>query len=140
MSDNDETIEAIRQRMREVRGALGNEVEDLVASTRDMTDWRKYIRASPWICLAAAAAAGYFLVPTRRSVAGPLARSDIDKLVRGIQSAESKPKTSRIRSEIVSFVSNAALRAAMGFIGSRMAAPSMSHGVEEHSPLRRSPK
>ena len=54
---------AIRQRMDEVRCDLDEDVQDIVEGARDMGKWRYYVRTYPWICLGAALAAGYLIVP-----------------------------------------------------------------------------
>lgn len=61
----DETT-AIRQRMGEVRCDLDEDVQDIVEGARDIGEWRSYVKAYPWVCLGAALAVGYFIVPRRR--------------------------------------------------------------------------
>ena len=56
---------AIRQRMEEVRCDLDEDVQEIVEGARDMGDWRSYVRRYPWVCLGAAAVAGYLIVPRR---------------------------------------------------------------------------
>jgi len=56
---------AIRQRMEEVRCDLDEDVQEIVEGARDMGDWRSYVRSYPWVCLGAAAVAGYLIVPRR---------------------------------------------------------------------------
>ena len=134
-----ESIDAIQQRMRAVRGTMGEEVVDLVASTRDMTDWRQYVRANPWACVAAAVAVGYFLVPNRTKTA-PMTEADLKKLLRAAPALSTEPPKSRLRGELISFVSHAAMRALMGYIGNRMAASSVQPTEPEPAFVRRTPK
>lgn len=61
----DET-RVIRQRMGEVRCDLDEDVQDIVEGARDFGEWRSYVKAYPWVCLGAALAVGYFVVPCRR--------------------------------------------------------------------------
>jgi hypothetical protein len=138
MSDQ-QALDAIQQRMREVRGALGEEMVDLVSSTRDMTDWRKYVRANPWLCLAAAAAVGYFVVPRRPPATG-MTEKQWKAVLREAPSITPQSKTSRLKGELLSFVSHAAVRAFMGYLGNRMAATSMMSATDEPTPVRRTPK
>jgi hypothetical protein len=63
--------EQIQRQMRDVRAELRDDVTDLVKSAHKMSDWASYVRAYPWVCVGAAAAAGYFLVPTRPLVIHP---------------------------------------------------------------------
>lgn len=57
---------AIQQQMRELRAEMKGDVEALVSSTEDLANWRKYVRAQPWLCVGAAALAGFLLAPARR--------------------------------------------------------------------------
>src|SRR5690606_8863460 len=57
---------AIQARMRELRDEMNEDVEALVNSTEDLADWRKYVRAQPWLCVGAAALAGFLLAPARK--------------------------------------------------------------------------
>ena len=60
-----ETLEtqAILQRMEEVRCDLDEGVQEIVEGARVMGMWRHYVRTYPWICLGAAVAGGYLIVP-----------------------------------------------------------------------------
>ena len=62
---NSPATTAIRQRMEEVRCDLDEDVQEIVEGARDMGDWRSYVRSYPWVCLGAAAVAGYLIVPRR---------------------------------------------------------------------------
>jgi hypothetical protein len=69
----------IECQMRQVRRDLDDQVDELVDSARQITeqmsDWRSYVGAHPWIFLGAAAALGYLVVPTRISVGRPVAET-----------------------------------------------------------------
>jgi hypothetical protein len=65
MLHNSPATTAIRQRMEEVRCDLDEDVQEIVEGARDMGDWRAYVRDYPWVCLGAALAAGYLIVPRR---------------------------------------------------------------------------
>jgi hypothetical protein len=118
MSD-DASIKAIQQRMQQVRHDLGDEVGELVESAKDMTDWRKYVRANPWVCLAAAAAVGYVVVP-KRSPRLRLNSTDIKELARHTTLLGAKtPQKSGWRKAIVSMVASAALRSATSYLKQR---------------------
>lgn len=70
MSTNTQTstseTEDIQARMRKLRAEMNDDVEALVNSTEDLADWRKYVRAQPWLCVGAAAFVGFMLAPSRR--------------------------------------------------------------------------
>ena len=61
----------LQRGMREVRAELREDVRDFVVNAREMTDWTTYVRAYPWLCVGAAAAAGYFLIPQRAQIIKP---------------------------------------------------------------------
>lgn len=63
MMHNSPQTTAIRQRMEEVRCELDEDLQDIVEGARGVGDWRSYVRAYPWVCLGAAAAVGYLIVP-----------------------------------------------------------------------------
>jgi len=61
----------IQRQMREVRVELRDEVQELVGNARELTDWPTYVRAYPWLCVGAAFAVGYFIVPSRPMIIRP---------------------------------------------------------------------
>jgi hypothetical protein len=65
MIHNSPKTTAIRQRMEEVRCDLDEDVQEIVEEARDMGQWRYYVRTYPWVCVGAALAAGYLIVPRR---------------------------------------------------------------------------
>jgi hypothetical protein len=56
----------LQQQMHQVRLELGEEMNEFVDNARAMTDWRVHWRRHPWAFGAAAALAGYLIVPSRR--------------------------------------------------------------------------
>jgi hypothetical protein len=73
MSRPPETIEQVREEMRQIRSNLDDEVETFVQSTRGLFDWRSYVRHAPWLCLGGAALAAYLIVPSKPKVVSPTA-------------------------------------------------------------------
>jgi hypothetical protein len=130
MSDS-ASIKAIQQRMQQVRHDLGDEVGELVESAKDMTDWRKYVRANPWICLAAAAAIGYVVVP-KRSPRLRLNPADLKELARHTKviSSSASAGSGGWRKTLVSLVTSAVLRGAMGYL-KQQAMTSATRPMEE---------
>ena len=118
MSD-DATIEAIQQRMREVRRELS---QDLATSARDITNWRSYVRASPWIAVASAAAVGYLLAPK----GPPMVRVsgiDLQKLTSNGHAtavAEMPQKKKSLSGTILSALVGLAARGAMAYVTNRI--------------------
>jgi hypothetical protein len=71
MSRPPETVEQVREEMRQIRSNLDDEVASFVENTRVLFDWRSYVRHSPWLCLGAAALAAYLVVPSKPKVVTP---------------------------------------------------------------------
>jgi hypothetical protein len=68
MKNSSDTTQQIRDEMRAFRASMDAEVDTFVASTRVLLDWHYYLESAPWFCLAAAALAGYFAIPSRPKV------------------------------------------------------------------------
>jgi hypothetical protein len=66
-----ETIEQVREEMRQIRSNLDDEVATFVESTRVLFDWRSYLRHAPWLCLGGAALVAYLLVPSKPKIVQP---------------------------------------------------------------------
>lgn len=66
-----ETIEQVREEMRQIRSNLDDEVATFVQSTRGLFNWRSYVGHAPWLCLGAAALAAYLVVPSKSKVVSP---------------------------------------------------------------------
>lgn len=102
MSNSPNDAENIQREMRQVREELRADVREVVSNTQDLMDaarvltqWQTYVRRYPWACLGAAAAVGYFVVPSQTRVIKPdteslmeLARSK--KLVVQVDSTAAK--------------------------------------------------
>jgi hypothetical protein len=61
LSESDE----IRRKMGQIRRDLHADVREVVAGAEGVTDWRRYVRAYPWVSVAAAMAVGFLAVPKR---------------------------------------------------------------------------
>jgi len=88
--------EQIQTEMRQVRAELRDDVNDVVDSARVLSQWQSYVRSYPWLCLGAAAAAGFFLVPSRVMILRPDTESLMElakskKLVVNVNDANPKP-------------------------------------------------
>jgi hypothetical protein len=94
----------LQAEMRQVRTELRADVHEVVASAREIADWRQYVRSSPWLALGAAVAVGYFLVPGRTVVVRPSAEDlralvESQKLVVNVD-GQGKPKQTVVASLI----------------------------------------
>ena len=68
---SDESAEAIRRRMAELRRELTIDVRDVSRSAHEMASPMYYIRHFPWASAAVAAGIGYLLVPKKKHVVKP---------------------------------------------------------------------
>ena len=57
--------ETVQSRMQGVRRDIDQDLKDVSASARGMIDWKHYVKAYPWVCVGAAAALGFLIVPKR---------------------------------------------------------------------------
>jgi len=55
--------------MQGIRRDIDQDLEDVSASARNLVDWKHYVNAYPWLCLGAAAALGFLVVPKRSAAA-----------------------------------------------------------------------
>jgi len=70
--------EQIQKQMRELRADLREDVQDVVVSAHKMADIANYVRAYPWLCVGAALAAGYLIVPQRAVILRPDAEALVE--------------------------------------------------------------
>jgi hypothetical protein len=68
----------IQTQMRSLRAELRDDVQDFVTSAHELTDISNYVRAYPWLCVGAALAAGFLIVPQRSVVLRPDAEALIE--------------------------------------------------------------
>jgi len=111
-------VNEICQQMDKVRRNLGDEVDEIVESAQTLTDWRYYIKTHPWMCLAGAAALGYFIVPKRMVVFGPSAEMIEEAIKRSalaFKPPPAPPPKSGLTSAIFGMLTNVALRHAMNY-------------------------
>jgi len=92
---SDDSIKAIQKRMKEVRRELGN---DLATSARDITNWRSYVRASPWICLGAAVAIGYLVVPKKSPTVVVIELTNLSNLHSGSEEVDTADEAAALAS------------------------------------------
>ena len=63
--------DAVRARMQQLRCEIDGDMEDMSASARTMVDWKHYVKTYPWVCLGAAVALGFLIVPKRSRAIRP---------------------------------------------------------------------
>jgi hypothetical protein len=124
--------EDVRVRMEQVRSDLGRNVEHTVENVRAMFDWRHHVATHPWLCLTAAAAAGFLLVPRRT-----IATTQWDHAAPSVL----LPRASGIVAAVVGLAANVAIREGMSlatrYIENRMhkGSPCASGGCEANPRL-----
>jgi hypothetical protein len=62
-------IDEIRKRMASIRREMHENVKSAVHNAEEVTDWRRYVRSSPWLALGGAFVLGYLIVPHKRAAA-----------------------------------------------------------------------
>ena len=140
----------IERQMRALRSDLREEVQEIVDNARVMTDWHYYVRSYPWLCLGAAAALGYILVPPRVQVVKPDAAMLAD-LVRQHQvdvKTEVKPQPAQgLIGSLMNMAAGVALQGAMAVasrqlnqflegLASPPSPPPVSGGLDHEEPHR----
>ena len=69
--DDPPQADAVRERMQQLRCEIDGDMEDMSAHARTMVDWKHYVKTYPWVCLGAAVALGFLIVPKRSRVICP---------------------------------------------------------------------
>lgn len=117
------STDTIRHRMQQVRCDLGNDVGEIVESTREMTDWRAYVRRYPWVCLGLAALVGYAVMPKRVEIVSPDANAFLELARKNklVVNTDSQPHAkSGLAGMAVSLIANAAMRSAVAYAGQQL--------------------
>ena len=64
--------EAVRERMKQLRCEIDEDVNDVSEGACAMLDWRRFVKTHPWMCIGAAIALGYWIVPKRSKATCPI--------------------------------------------------------------------
>jgi hypothetical protein len=123
----------IQRCMREVRAELREDVREFVVNARDMTDWTMYVRAYPWLCVGAAAAAGYLLIPQRAQIIKPDAEGLIElakrnKLVVKMDGGGEQKKKQGFVSSLIGLAAGTLLQGALA-----VATKQLSQALDAHA-------
>jgi len=68
-------VTTIRARMARIRSRAQGKAVRLTRETKQLFNWKYYVRMAPWGVLGAAVLAGYLLVPARRTPSGTVPES-----------------------------------------------------------------
>lgn len=115
----------IQRHMAAVRSGLDDDVQSVVEGTRQLADYRYYVKQFPWAAVGAAFAIGFFAVPQKPRIVTP----DSDQLAalarRNQLVVKQRPKGTKTQSAAVSaatFLGNMLLRASLAYVGQRIGA------------------
>jgi hypothetical protein len=104
--------------MQKVRCEIGRDVKDVSASAHDMVDWKHYVKAHPWMCLSAAVALGFLIVPKRPKATPAAAATVIEPAATGHVVVKSGPTiTAGVIDAILATVANIAIQKATAYLG-----------------------
>ncbi|MEX2092353.1 MAG: hypothetical protein WD971_06730 [Pirellulales bacterium] len=71
--NSDEEAREVVERMATLRREIASDVDHVAESAKAMTDWTFYVRRFPWAAVGLAAAAGFLLVPRKKTTVTPTA-------------------------------------------------------------------
>jgi hypothetical protein len=128
-----EQADQIRRQMSLVRRDLAEDVEGLVLRARQLTDWRHYVRSFPWAAVAAAAAAGYFVVPRKVEVVRPDPKTLATLAKHNRLVVEQHPPSTRrpgVLDSVLSIAGNLLLRAGLAYVGQQVGRLVGQHAAE----------
>lgn len=120
-SETTPSAEMLRSEMAQVRHELSEDVDDVVENAKELTDWRHYVRKYPFVCVGAALAVGYLVVPQRIEIVSPSAKQ-IEKLAKRDHlvvkhSPNAGPASPGWKSKLLTFGANLLLRSAITYAG-----------------------
>ena len=104
--------------MQQLRCEIDGDMDDMAASARTMVDWKHYVKTYPWVCLGAAVALGFLIVPKRSRVIRP----DLATLTEPARTGHlvGKPAsaaTHGLIDALLATVANIAVRQATAYLG-----------------------
>lgn len=115
-------IDEIMARMEAVRGRLNHDAKAAKQSVQEMTDWRNVVRKNPLACAAAAAVAGFLLVPQKPKPQG-LTAKDIERLAKDhkVIVARESPSKPGFLGAIAAIAGAALTRTATSYVTNKVA-------------------
>lgn len=119
----EDSAEAIRRRMAELRQELTSDVNEVSRGARELASPMYYVRRFPWAVVAGAAAVGYMLIPKRRHAVTP----DAEMLAELVRKNQVKVETAKASSESQGLARSLlvmgltwGLRTGLNYLGQRM--------------------
>lgn len=105
-------VDQIRSQMRQYRREFDSDVDDFVASTESLTDWKQYVTSQPLLSFAVCACAGYLLIPKKKQYITPDPQK-IAELVKREKLVVARPQSVKRSSGLMSGAMKAATRIAL---------------------------
>lgn len=131
-------IPNVCNRMEELRAQLRTDMHAVRNRVQERTDWRYYMRRHPWIIMASAGLAGYWLIPRTKKVhrheteielAAP--PSEVESPTTAEQNQQDSDKPG-LKSQLIAVGATALTRAVFGMIAGRLG-ESLGQGASETS-------
>ena len=111
----DDTVKA---RMQGIRCEIDQDLEDVSASARSMVDWKHYVKTYPWVCLGAAVAVGFLIVPKRSREIRPDVATLTEMARTGHLVVKPAPAVANgLIDALLAAVANIAVRSATAYLG-----------------------
>lgn len=122
-SNTNEPLDDIQLKMQAVRDSLDYDVEEFRDSTRQLSDWKTYVRNYPWVSIGAAVAVGYIIVPAKKEIVSPDA-SELIKLAKKnklvVQANPEPQKKSGLAGAIFGLASSMLVRGLATYAGGQL--------------------
>ena len=109
--------ESVRARMQQLRCEIDEDMEDMAASARTMVDWKHYVKTYPWVCLGAAVALGFLIVPKRSREIRPDVATLTELARTGHLVIKPVAATDGVIGAVLATVANIAVRKATAYLG-----------------------
>jgi hypothetical protein len=110
--------ESVQERMQQLRCAIDEDMEEMAASARTTLDWKHYVNTYPWMCVGAAVALGFLIVPRRSTVLRPNAATLTELATTGHLVVKPAPSGARrILDSLLATVASIAVHKATTYLG-----------------------
>jgi hypothetical protein len=115
--------------MQQLRCDIDEDMEDMAANARSIVDWKHYVKTYPWVCLGAAVALGFLIVPKRSREIRPDVATLTELARTGHLVIKSAAATDGVTGALLATVANIAVRKATEYLGQRAG---RLLGINEH--------
>jgi hypothetical protein len=127
----------IQKQMRDLRADLREDVREVVVSAHELADIGNYVRAYPWLCVGAALAAGYLIVPQRAVVLRPDAEALVElakkhQLVVKTNDGSGKKKRGGLLAQLLALAAATLLQSGLKFATNQLS-EAFSHDGHPHT-------